>query len=216
MVRGRTGGRLRGAFGREEERNEGDGRMWKREVRSTGARISRSIWIITCTTTCQIIQSRGRTQRPAELAHTRAAIACMRACMRTYVRTYVACRVARSLPCRHRRWTGGSFGGWYEGETCVRGGGDSLQQFYNCPNWISCRLVERDSRNTVAFRRRGSESIFKPPAIQPLSSSPTVPPRLLPSQGRRFLGGLFIFRSLIIPRMPIKEEIPFINKQINN
>lgn len=56
-----------------------------REIRSTRARISRSIWIITCTTTCQIIQSRD-TRRPVELnTFTCASVSRVRACVRACV-----------------------------------------------------------------------------------------------------------------------------------
>lgn len=81
------------------------GENWIRRRRC----ISTSIWIITCTTTCQIIQKLRGTQACTRVfARGRLVRACVRACATS------------------RKPRRGS------GQTRVRGGGDSRQQFYNC------------------------------------------------------------------------------------
>lgn len=157
VIRRQSGWRLEGAkkthwltdWLKEKENEE------EKSVRL--ARILRSIWIITCTTTCQIIQNRDA-RRPLELTHSWAT-----ACVRERSRACV-------LRVRSHVGIGGQEGapGVVRGRHVFRGGGDSLQQFYNCPTrWISCPLVGRDSRNTVAFPPTGIESILTPQSALP-------------------------------------------------
>lgn len=108
-----------------------------------------------------------RRTQSLELTHS-CATACVRACSRACV-----------LRARSHVGIGGREGapGVVRGRHVFRGGGDSLQQFYNCPTrWISCPLVGRDSRNTVAFPPTGIESILTPQSA--------LPPQLLPSCAR--------------------------------
>lgn len=109
-----------------------------------------------------------RTQTPR--THTLASDR-VRACVRARVR---ACRAFAPMSASVDRREAP---GVVRGRHVFRGGGDSLQQFYNCPiRWISCPLVERDSRNTVAFPPTGIESILTPQSA--------LPPQLLPSCAR--------------------------------
>lgn len=108
--------------------------------------------------------------------------ACVLACVR-------ACRAF--APMSASRWTGGSSGGGTRA-TCVRGGGDSLQQFYNCPTgYIVPRSLNEIRETPLRFHRREFAPILTPA----IHSSASLDYRL-PATGPPFLSSLvFIFFS---------------------
>lgn len=106
-----------------------------------------------------------------------------------------ACSRACVLRVRSHVGIGGQEGapGVVRGRHVFRGGGDSLQQFYNCPTrWISCPLVERDSRNTVAFPPTGIESILT-------RNPPFLLNYCLPAPGPLFVFKKRTLHALILP-----------------